>query len=149
MGKHASDGSHVGAFPYHVGVISPCRFDSPGLDAAVVRSLWGLLARKRRQMPISLTTFWGEPIGRAAGVAARRYGWANGSMGGSDDRAEHLRSCVQVCASVDAVVLFHGPELPPEMAWVLAVARRLGTATRSIRVTEPTAGRATGLRQDR
>lgn len=136
MGKHADNGSYTGVWPYHVGVIAPYRFDSPQLEAAVVRSLWGLLARKRRQVPISLTTFWGDPVGRAAGVAAKRYGWASGSMGGSDDRAEHLRSCVLVAASVDAVVLFHGAELPSELGWVLAVARRLGSATRAVRVGE-------------
>jgi hypothetical protein len=94
VGKHADNGGHVGAFPYHVGVIAPYRFDSPGLDEAVGRSLWGLLARKRRQVPISLTTFWGEPVGRAAGVAGKQYGWPCGSMGLTDDRLEHLRSCV-------------------------------------------------------
>ena len=149
MGKHADNGGYIGVWPYHVGVIAPFGFAPPGLDDAVGRTLWGLLARKRRQGPVTLATLQGVPVSRAALAAGDRYVWPVGHHGDGGYRLAHLRACVGVAASVDALVLFHGPDPPPEMGWVLAVARRLGTATRSVRVTEPAADRVTGRGQDR
>ncbi len=126
------------AYPFHVAVAAPPWFSHLELARHVGARLSALTVRVRWRQPVRVYALIGEPVCAAAGEAGERYGWhvtAVAARGDRPDLPALLRTHVHLAATVDALVIFHGPGEPPaDLTRLADSCRWLGTPVRTVRV---------------
>ena len=102
-------------YPFHLGVLAPIGFRTPGLEQSVTLATGSVLSRRIQRQPITLFTVIGEPVCLVAGEVCKLRRWGHTNFA---KPATARRVFAEIASLVDGLLILHGGSLPADLQWV-------------------------------